>query len=93
MSSEHERAPEPTREQWKIRTRYLALGRSVRETAFSFGIERAEVIAAVDAVRWWQEESGWSARYAQAIRIGMPQADAELHADMEAERFKREHGL
>lgn len=92
-SAKYPLAPEPTPTQWAIRERFLELGRSVPKTAFEFGIERAEVIRAVMAVRWWLQDSGWSAEYAAAKRLGFSDGDAHVRADMVAAyNVKRQRG-
>lgn len=90
--SEHEYAParEPTESEWATRAKFLELGRSVPKTAFALGLSRQDVLRSVAACRWFLQDSGWTRRYGEAKAVGMSDADARLHADMEAAYFLRE---
>lgn len=89
LDTEYDMAPEPSAEDWRIRSVFLEQRRSVPKAAFELGIERAEVVRAVMACRDWLKDSGWEAAYAEAKRVGMGDADARLRADLVAARICR----
>lgn len=84
--NENEYAParEPTRREWEVWAHFLDARRSVSTTAFEFGIERAEVLRAVERVRWYRQDAGYDRRYRKAKQAGMPEDDCRLHAEQEA---------
>lgn len=92
MVSEYPMAREPTPAEWNVRRVFLEMGRSVPKTAFELGLDRGEVLRAVAQCRWYLQDLGWDRRYRQAISVGMSQADARLHADMEAAYNLRSRG-
>lgn len=84
--TEHEYAAarEPTPEEFAVRSKFLELGRSVPKTALALGLERSEVLRSVARVRWYLQDVGWSAAFAEARRVGFGLSDSHLRADIVA---------